>query len=336
MKILVNSYYNFAQNTAGGVYSKVMNYLKSAEGPDITIKPFDAWHDKIQDYDIIHFFALKPEFLDQMTLAKKLGKKIVTSSIVTIADSKKARLKIGLSKFFHLQSNERICQLMLQMTDVIIAETKKEKDYIVDAYAIEPSKMQVIPNGVSEEIQGGDPNLILSKLKIHQPFVLQVGRFDSNKNQLSVIRALRNSDIPLVFVGGADSSSPEYFEQCKKEAGSNCFFPGWIKHSDPLMASAYAAAKVVVLPSHHEIFGNAIFEGAMTHSNIVATNVLPLEEFGFSKHVFGVDPNSICEIKAAILSAYDAPINEEFSAFVKDRYSLKTVFQKHYNIYKSL
>ena len=29
MKVLVNSYLNFAQNTAGGVYSKVCNFIKS-------------------------------------------------------------------------------------------------------------------------------------------------------------------------------------------------------------------------------------------------------------------------------------------------------------------
>ena len=336
MKVLVNSYLNFAQNTAGGVYSKVINYINSAKGSCILIKPFDIWHDKIIDYDIIHFFALKAEFMDQMYLAKKLGKKIVISSIVTIADAKKVRWKIKLGKFFHLQTNDNICQSMLQMADAIIAETKKEKNYIVDAYTIDPLKIHVIPNGVSEEILGGDPELIMKKLNIHQPFVLQVGRFDTNKNQLSVIRALKDSDIPVVFVGGADASSPEYFEQCKKEAGRNCFFPGWIKHSDPLMASAYAAAKVVVLPSYHEIFGNAIFEGAMTRSNIVATNVLPLEEFGFSKNAIAIDPTNINNIKESITQAYNMDIDGKFSDFVKEKYSLSAVFTQHLNIYKSL
>ena len=59
MKILVNSYYNFAQNTAGGVYSKVINYIHSAKDSDLTIKQFDVWNDKVIDYDIIHYFALK-------------------------------------------------------------------------------------------------------------------------------------------------------------------------------------------------------------------------------------------------------------------------------------
>lgn len=336
MKVLVNSYYNFAQNTAGGVYSKVINYIKSAKGFDILIKPFDVWHDKIIDYDIIHYFALKAEFKDQMFMAKKLGKKIVISSIVTIGNAKKTRLKIRLGKFLHLQTNENICQHMLEIADAIITETMKEKNYIIEAYCIDSSKIYVIPNGVSEEILGGNPELILKKLNLHKPFVLQVGRFDSNKNQLSVIRALKDCDIPLVFVGGPDSSSHEYFEQCKNEAGKNCYFTGWIEHSDPLMSSAYAAAKVVVLPSYHEIFGNAIFEGAMTRSNIVATNVLPLEEFGFINNTIAIDPSNINNIKEAIIQAYSMDVDAKFSDFVKKKYSLSEIFEQHLKIYQSL
>lgn len=336
MKVLINSYLNFAQNTAGGVYSKVINFIKSAKGSGVTIKPFDIWNDKVADYDIIHYFALKAECKDQMFMAKKLGKKIVISSIVTIADAKKTRLKIKLGRLLHLQTNENICQDMLELADAIIPETQKEKDYIIEAYGTNATKIHVIPNGVSEEILDGDPTLIYNKLGINQPFVLQVGRFDRNKNQLSVIRALRDTHIPVVFVGGADSSEPEYFEQCKQEAGPNCHFTGWIKHSDSLMASAYAAAKVVVLPSHHEIFGNAIFEGAMTRSNIVATNVLPLEEFGFARNAIAIDSNSIKDIREAIIQSYEKEIDEEFSEFVKKKYSLSAIFNQHMTVYNNL
>lgn len=336
MKVLIISYYNFAQNTAGGVYSKVVNYLKSAKDSEIIIKPFNVWEDKIVDYDIIHYFALKSEFYEQMYMAKKLGKKIVVSSIITIANPLHTRLKIKLGNYLHLRTNENLNQDMLKLSDIIITETQKEKDYIVSAYNISSSKIYVIPNGVSEEILNGNKSLVMQKLGIDKPFVLQVGRFDSNKNQLSVIRALSNLDIPVVFVGGADSSAPEYFEQCRKEAGKNCYFLGWIKHSDPLMASAYAAAKVVVLPSHHEIFGNAIFEGAMTNSNIVATHVLPLKEFGFSNNAIPIVPTNIESIKNAIIEAYNRDIDIEFSEYVKKNYSLKAIFKRHLDLYKQL
>ena len=337
MKILVNSYLNFAQNTAGGVYSKVCNFIKSSQDfPEYIIKPFDIWEDKIRDYDIVHYFALKTEFYDQMLLAKKLGKKVVISSIVTIGDDKRTRLKIWLGKVFRLYTNENKCKDMLSLADAIIAETQKEKDFIISAFNADPSKIYVIPNGVSEEILNGDASLIKSVLGIDRPFVLQVGRFDTNKNQLSVIRALAGTDIPAVFVGGPDSSAPEYYEKCRNEAGPNCYFTGWINHNDPLMASAYDAAKVVVLPSHHEIFGNAIFEGAMTKSNIVATNVLPLDEFGFSENAIPINPDDVDDIRSAIMKAYNRDIDEQFAEYVKQKYSLNAIFKEHIKVYNRI
>ena len=102
------------------------------------------------------------------------------------------------------------------------------------------------------------------------------------------------------------------------------------------MASAYAAAKVVVLPSHHEIFGNAIFEGAMTGSNIVATNVLPLKEFGFASNAIAIDPNDVAGIRKAIVEAYNSDNDVEFADFVKRKYSLAAIFKEHLKVYKRL
>ena len=80
----------------------------------------------------------------------------------------------------------------------------------------------------------------------------------------------------LVLIGGPDKDFAEYYEKCKEEAGSNVHFLGWVDHKDPLLASAYAAAHTFVLPSHHEIFGNTLFESGMYGCNIVSTRALPL------------------------------------------------------------
>ena len=336
MRVLIQSYDNFAQNKAGGVYSKVMNYIKSAEGSDVLMKPFDKWQDKLKDYDIIHYFGLKLEFIDQMKLAKNLGLKIVISSIITPTSISRIKTKLFLGKKTRLHSDEEKFQCMFNMADAIITETGKEREFIITAYGVCPGKVHIIPNGISDEILGGDPSLLKTKLGISKDFVLQVGRFDDNKNQLSVIKAMNGMDIPVVFVGGEDPAYKEYYLECKRCAQDNIYFAGWIDHSDPLMASAYAGAKVVVLPSFHEIFGNAIFEGAMAGANIVATKVLPLEEFGFSNHSITISPDSIASIKEAIVKSYNMDRDPLFPEFVRKQYSLESVYTMHLNIYKGL
>ena len=336
MKVLILSYNVFAQNVAGGVYSKVMNYLTESKKMGYQFKPFNMWSDKITDYDIVHYFALKPEFYEHMMFAKRLGKKIVISSIVSIRSTQKIKQSIFIGKYFKIHNNFDLQYKMLLAADAIVTETAKEKKFIVDAYGIETSKIHVIPNGVSEEIAEGDPSILKGKLGITKDCVLQVGRFDRNKNQLSVIRAMKNSNLPIVFVGGPDVAQMDYYKQCQKEAGSNCYFLGWVEHSSALMSSAYAAAKVVVLPSYYEIFGNAIFEGALAGANVVATNVLPIEEWGYRNHIVTMNPADLQNIKESIIKAYDAPRDVEFSRHVKERYSFKTIVDEHVTLYKDL
>ena len=336
MKVLVLSYNIFAQNVAGGVYSKVMNYLAEAKKMEYHVKPFDMWSDKIGDYDIVHYFTLKPEFYEHMMLAKKMGKKVVISSIVSIREARKIKQSIFLGKYLKIHNNFDLQYRMLSIADAIITETQKEKKFIISTYGIQNSKIQVIPNGVSVEIANGNPSILKEKINIQKDCILQVGRFDRNKNQLAVIRAMKDSGLPMVFVGGPDPSQLNYYKQCQYEAGANCYFLGWLDHSSPLMASAYAAAKVVVLPSHHEIFGNAIFEGALTGANIVATNALPIKEWGYQNHIISINPNDIQDIKKGIMKAYDAPRDVEFSQHIQECYSFKTIVNEHIAIYKSL
>ena len=336
MRVLIQSYSNFAQNKAGGVYSKVASIIESAEGSAAELKPFDKWHDKLKDYDIIHYFGLKPEYYEQMQLAKNLGLIIIISSILTPTPLKRIKAKLFMSRHLRLRNDEEKVQWMLKAADAIITETRKEKGFVVSAYGIDKDKVHVIPNGISDEVLGGNPALLKNKLGIKNDFVLQVGRFDTNKNQLAVIRAMRDSDIPVVFIGGEDPAYKDYYETCLNAAQGNCYFVGWLDHSDPLMASAYAGAKVVVLPSYHEVFGNAIFEGAMNGANIVATNVLPLEEFGFSANAIAISPNDIDGIRTAIESAYQNRTDEQFAQIVKEKYSLDSVWKQHLSLYTAL
>ncbi|MDD6881732.1 MAG: hypothetical protein PUE18_09200, partial [Firmicutes bacterium] len=89
-------------------------------------------------------------------------------------------------------------------------------------------------------------------------------------------------------------------------------------------------------PSHHEIFGNAIFEGAMTKSNIVATNVLPLDEFGFSENAIPINPDDVDDIRSAIMKAYNRDIDEQFAEYVKQKYSLNAIFKEHIKVYNRI
>lgn len=335
MKILFDSYNCCTQNKAGGVQSKIKDTFKEISNQGIEIKLFDKWNDKVDDYDLVHFFKLSGEHYSLMRLAKNKGKKIVLSSIVALEGESRIRTGLLLGKL-HIPNSIVYSKRQLDLCDAIVTETEKEKVFIIENYKVSPSKIFVIPNGISPTILGGNPTLFREKYNITKPFVLQLGRFDKNKNQINVIRALKDTDIPLVLVGGPDSNEKSYFEQCKLEASSNVIFTGWIEHSNPLLSSAIAAADVLVLPSYKEIFGNAVFEGIANNTKIVATDVLPIEQWGLGNMVLPINAVDIGDIKNKIMKSLSLECNNDIVSKVLTEYSFERIAQRHITLYTDL
>ena len=100
---------------------------------------------------------------------------------------------------------------------------------------INPEKISVIPNG-AEIYQKTNEVFIKNGMDIGAKYVLQVGRFDENKNQLRVIEALKNTDIQLVLMGGAVKVGDEYYRNCLEEAkeSPNIHFWDWVENRSPL------------------------------------------------------------------------------------------------------
>lgn len=337
MRIAIQSYNNFGQNTAGGVRTKIFNYVDSlAAFPDVECKMFDKWHDKLADFDILHCFALKEEIYDQVRLARSLGKKVVISSIVPLSKPNWIKFNLFLGRKFNIRNVYYLNALTLDMTDAVITETGKEKEFVRDVYGVEPERIFTIPNGVSTDVQGGDPALARERFGFEKECIVHVSRIDRNKNQLNVIRALRNTDIPVVFLGGPDTTDMAYYEQCRAEATPNMFFAGWVQHDDPLFASTLAAAKVSVLPSYNEVFGNAIYEGLLAGCNVVATNVVPVSEWGLEKDVISIDPSSVEDIRRGILAAYEKPRNPQVVEKVSSIFSFRAIAQQHVDLYRKI
>lgn len=337
MKVLIQSYNNCCQNLAGGVRTKIFNYKKSLEAfPDVECKLFNKWEDKMSDYNILHCFALTGEINSQVRFAKSNGLKVILSSIVPLSKPYWVRFNSALGRLLHISNLFYLNKQTLDLTDCIITETEKEKAFICKAYGISPDKIVSIPNGVATDVQGGDPKIVRDKFGFKEDCIVHVSRIDRNKNQLSVIRAMKDTNIPIVFIGGPDPTDMAYFEQCKQEATNNMYFAGWVYHDDPLLASTLAAAKVSVLPSYKETFGNSIYEGLLAGCNVVATNAIPVAEWGLENDVISCNPGSVEDIRACIMKAYEKDRDIKVVEKVDREFSFEAIAKKHIDIYKSV
>ncbi len=136
-------------------------------------------------------------------------------------------------------------------------------------------------------------------------FIFCVGRLESRKNQLMLLKALETSDLPVVFAAGGFSYQPEY------EAAVRAFKrPGKtivIGRIDPdMLSSAYAACRTHVLPSWYELPGLVTLEAASRGKNIVVTRTGTTADY-VSDKAFYCAPWDADSITSAVLAAYYSP-----------------------------
>ncbi len=168
-------------------------------------------------------------------------------------------------------------------------------------------------------------------------FVVQVGRIDPNKNLLNVIKAVRGADYNLVIIGGEYAGNrSNYIEKCKKEAEGydNIVFLGWLPTSSKELASAYANAHALVLPSYQETFGLVAIEAAAYGTHVCLSNTLPILEFGVFDKELSFKPNSPSEIRSILDKAISEPKNEDRKKVITDFFNWDRIIDLHIDLYK--
>ena len=146
-----------------------------------------------------------------------------------------------------------------------------------------------------------DPEPFREQTGLRQPFVLQAGRIEPAKNQAMLCWALRNTQIPVVFIG-ARQHWPSYADLCQAILGDRLTI---IDHlPQPLLASAYAAAGVHVLPSWMETCGLVTLEAALSGTPVVGSTFGHELEYLQGDALYG-DPADPESIRSAVIQAWD-------------------------------
>lgn len=335
MKVLFQSYNNCMQNESGGISTKIKALYNSLLNNGINVKYFSKFEDKVKDYDVLHIFKANIENLPLIELANKNDVKVVISSTIPCTEKIKIIINLALCKYFPITTGIGIIQKSLQLADLIIAESLEEKNFISKYYKICEDKIEILPSGIDKDFIQRLNKVNIDRSVFPDEYVLCVGRFDENKNQLNLIKALKDTDITVVFIGGPTDNTIEYYEKCKAEANENMYFLGWINNNDDLLVSAYKNAKVVVLPSFYETFGISILEGAVAGANISMSSTLPISKYDILSS-FLFDPNDTDDIKKSITLAYNAKKNIKQSKTVIDNFSWDKIAKQHIELYKSI
>lgn len=255
---------------------------------------------------IVHFFGTFDSYWE---VAKQCEERKVpyVCSPVFLPPTTGAGLKArAIRKGIQDRTIHRGQKRLYQRAKRLFTLSKAEDDNLLTYFGSGLAKAVRVPNGVDERFSGGDPHPFREKYGVTEDFVLCTGRIEPRKNQLTLIKAVKEH--PLFLLG--NNADPSYFDTCRNAAGPSVKFLDPIPNDDPLLASAYAAAKVFCLPSFSEVLSLSALEAGMAGCRIVLADTWGAEEH-FQSYARYCNPKSEQDFGKAVTAAMQDDYNRE-------------------------
>lgn len=325
MKVYLGSYHAISM-LHGGAHTQLRSTAQYLQHCGVDAQLFDPWMPlRRGDCDLFHLFAANIGTYHLAREVRSLGIPLVVSPIVFSlhgrafirASLQGTRLMQRFVKGFW--TDYGLVADICGWSDEVLPNTHAEARMLVGALGVPQERVRVVPNGVDERFAYGDAALFRKKYGL-DGFILNVGHpGHARKNILSLIQALAHIDHPAVIIGRIVKG--EYGEQCVREAArhEHIRLIDGLDHDSDMLASAYAACDVFVLPSLFETPGIAALEAGLAGAKVVVT------QHGGTREYFGdlatyVDPASVDSIQRGILRALKAPRSETLRDHIRKHY----------------
>lgn len=326
----------------GGPNTQIRNTAKHLHRYGVRTSFFDPWANfSAAGCDIVHLFAAN---LGTYHLAREihsLGVRLVVSPIIFSLHSPRfVRLSLGATRLLQefgrgIWSDYLFASEICHWADRVVPNTRAEGELVVRGLGVAASRISVVPNGVDPRFERADPRLFRKKYGLSN-FILNVGHTGhGRKNVLRLIRALAAIDHPAVIIGRIVKGP--YGDECVREASryKHITLIDGLEHDSALLASAYAACDVFVLPSLFETPGIAALEAGLAGAKVVITPHGGTEEY-FGTMATYVDPHSVESIRSGILSALERPKSGVLQTHIRSNFLWKHVAAATAAVYRDL
>lgn len=262
----------------GGLQTQIRETGLALSRLGVDISYFDRNVCSFDDYDLVHAFSLSPSVLPILQECRESRTPVVVSPVFNgnAYPAWATPLLTRMSRTRVLFQDLWSARAIALIADRLLALSISESRLLQRSFGVDPSRIHVVSNGVASQFLEGEtwvPPL--------EPYVVTVGSISQNKNQMALIEACRELNLPLKIVGRADRGSETYLQRLRERGGADVTFLGQLAPSSPDLVSTLLSASVFVLPSRSEVVPISALEAyalglplVITRNSALAT-VLP-------------------------------------------------------------
>lgn len=326
----------------GGVLTQAMQTKEALERLGVQVTLFDMWDNfKASEYDFAHIFTANMATYHLARTLKVMGIPTIISPVFyTRRSSKIVKSVIAIDKFVNkiargFWTDYGLIEEMCHWAQHLVPNTNEEAKLFEKYFRITKERISVVPNGVEERFANATPELFIRQYGI-KDFILCVGHIGpQRKNILRLIKALEQIDHPAAIIGRIEKTP--LAKACLERAKRNprLLILDAIPHDSMLLASAYAACNVFVLPSLFETPGIAALEAALTGAKIVITPIGGTKEY-FKDDAIYVNPYSVKDIAQGIQKALENKRDSTLKDRIIKEYSWKKVGEQTKQVYEKM
>jgi glycosyltransferase involved in cell wall biosynthesis len=202
---------------------------------------------------------------------------------------------------------QRAFPRMLPRIDRIITYSAYIRDEAVALFGLDPSRIEVIPNGVDTSLFHPYPpeetETFRRERALPDRFVLFAGTLEPRKNVVRVIEAFRRLPAPVraecsLVLAGAKGWRDSEILDLVRDSGASVMHLGYVTYRE--LAYLYSLAEVFVFPSLYEGFGLPPLEAMACGAPVVSSGAASLPEV-CGDAVLYADPEDADSIAGALL-----------------------------------
>lgn len=326
----------------GGPRTQILQTKRALEGLGVGVTLFESWQElDTRKIDLVHLFGANIGTFHLAREIHRIGIPMVVSPIFfTRRPAALVRVVVGVNSLISKLINGAwtdygIVAEICSMARAVLPNTSAEAALVRSGLMVPPAKIRLVPNGVEERFARADASLFRKEYHLEK-FVLNVGHIGpARKNVLRLIMALSTLEVPAVIIGRIEQN--EYARMCLAEAKKNprILLIDSLPNDSAMLASAYAACDVFVLPSLYETPGIAALEAGLAGAKVVITKEGGTRDY-FKSFAEYVDPSSVGAIRRGIITALAKEKSTELATMIRKEFLWERVAEETKRSYEAV